>query len=106
MARGGVERILDKHGQQQEAVRRLDAPRGAARHEGACSRLEPGRLAADRRVPTALEDIQHLVPGVVAPLLARAVEAQQALLELRAPHEWGDRPAGPPGLDAVAQRPR
>ena len=104
VARRRGQRLLDEHGQKLQAVGRLDLPGRPARDEDAGPRLERQLVAADRRHPAALEDVEHLVALVVAVLVASPVEAQQALPELGNGEERRDLRAGLVGLDAVAHR--
>ena len=62
------------------------------------------RLSADRRDRAPLEDVNHLVALVVAPLLTLALEAEEALPELGHAEEWRDRFGLLRGLDAVLHR--
>src|SRR5205807_5583692 len=92
------------HRQEQQALRGADAPGRAARHEDGRPRLEPVRLSADGRDPAPLEDVEHLVALLVAPLLLVALEAEEALPELRDVEERRDRLPRLRGLDAVPHR--
>ena len=94
--------LLDEPGEELQTVRRLDLPRRPTGDEDAGSRSELELLAADGRLPIALQDVDHLVALLVAVLLTRSVEAQQALLKLGNGEERSDLLAGFRGLDAVA----
>src|SRR5262249_12563712 len=89
----GRERIADENGEQLEPVRAVDLPGRAGRDEARRSGREPGLVAADRDAAGAAEHVQHLVVRAVHALLRRAVEAEQALLELIAAalrsEQWG-----------------
>jgi ABC-type branched-subunit amino acid transport system substrate-binding protein len=100
----GRERLLDEDREELQAVRGGDAPRRSARDENARSRFESARLSTngDRSAPR--EDIEHVVTLVVPTLVARIVEAQQALPKLGTADERRLRPVRLLDLDAVPHR--
>jgi hypothetical protein len=98
------QRIFDQHGQDIEALRRLDLPRRPACDEDTGPRLELQPLVADRDDRAAGEDVEHLVALVVAALAASPVGTQQALPELGHGEERRHFLAGRLRLDAVAHR--